>query len=49
MATDITTKKYVTGLMNFGVIALSIVLIIWISLDTFESQNILQDYRIRPK
>ncbi|MEZ3576638.1 MAG: potassium channel family protein [Muribaculaceae bacterium] len=46
MATDETTlRKYVTGLMNFGVIALSIVLIIWISLDTFESQNILQDYR----
>lgn len=31
--------------MNFGVIALSIVLIVWISIDTFESENLLQDYR----
>ncbi|MBO4943027.1 MAG: two pore domain potassium channel family protein [Muribaculaceae bacterium] len=39
------SKKYITGLMNFGVIVLSIVLIVWISIDTFESQNLLQDYR----
>lgn len=43
--TGITTKKYITGLMNFGVITLSIVLIVWISIDTFESENLLQDYR----
>lgn len=30
------SKKYITGLMNFGVIVLSIVLIVWISIDTFE-------------
>lgn len=45
MGTISSKSKYITGWMNFGVIALSIVLIVWISIDTFESQNLLQDYR----
>ena len=31
--------------MNLGVILLSIVLIVWISIDTFESESLLQDFR----
>lgn len=38
-------RRYVMGAMNTGVIVLSIILIVWISIDTFESENLLHDYR----
>lgn len=43
MTNTANIKKNIMGMMNFGVIILSILLIVWISIDTFESKNLLQD------
>lgn len=38
-------RRYVVGTSNLIVLVLSIMLIIWISFDTFTKQNILEDHR----
>lgn len=45
MTQENPTKRYTVGLMNFGVILLSLILIVWISVDTFEAENLLFDHR----
>ncbi len=45
MTQENPTKRYTVGLMNFGVILLSLILIVWISVDTFEAENLLLDHR----
>ncbi len=38
-------EKFITAFMNVGVFVLSIVLVVWISIGTFEKQSLLKDFR----